>query len=161
MQRSRSIARFMSFEQGAEAIVVARNTATAMAVERLRRNLDIPIIGCMEPAIKPAAQLTRSARVAVLATGGTLADSDRYARLRSDHGRQIEVHECICHHWGSCRARRPRQSTVPRSGEPEPAPLHRIGVDTYVLGCTHYPFLCPRPAQWSVKTCSWSIQARQ
>lgn len=141
LQRSRTITRFM-LEQGAEAIVVACNTATAMAVEALRKEFDVPIIG-MEPAIKPAAQLSRSARVAVLATGGTLA-SDRYARLRSDHGRQIEVHERICHHW--VEAVEEGELDSPRVLDlvnAELAPLHRIGVDTYVLGCTHFPFLVP------------------
>ena len=141
VERSRTITRFM-LEQGAEAIVVACNTATAMAVERLRSEFDIPIIG-MEPAIKPAAQLTRSARVAVLATGGTLA-SDRYARLRSDHGRQIEVHECICRHWVEAVEQGDLDSPrVLDLVNAELAPLHRIGIDTYVLGCTHYPFLVP------------------
>ena len=141
LQRSRLITRFL-LEQGAEAIVVACNTATAMAVEGLRSEFEVPIIG-MEPAIKPAAQVTRSASVAVLATSGTLA-SDRYARLRSDHGRQIEVHERICRHW--VEAVEEGDLDSPRVFDlvnAELAPLHQLGVDTYVLGCTHFPFLAP------------------
>ena len=57
--------------QGAEIIVVACNTATAAAISTLREEFDVPFIG-MEPAVKPAAQATRSGVVGVLATAGTL-----------------------------------------------------------------------------------------
>lgn len=139
--RCRSITRFL-VEQGAGAVVVACNTATAIAVEQLRAEFAVPIVG-MEPAIKPAARLTRSGRIAVLATRGTLG-SDRYARLRSDHGDRIEVHERICHHWVEAVEEgdldNPRVHDLVNA---ELAPLHQLGVDTYVLGCTHFPFLLP------------------
>jgi glutamate racemase len=139
--RCRAIARFLA-EQGAEAIVVACNTATAIAVDTLRSEFDLPIIG-MEPALKPAARLTRSGKVAVLATQGTLL-SRRYARLLSDHGREIEIHERICRHWVEAveegDLENPRVFDLVNA---ELRPLHRAGVDTYVLGCTHFPFLAP------------------
>lgn len=133
------ITRFL-LEQGAEAIVVACNTATAVAVDHLRAEFGIPIIA-MEPAIKPAARHTRSGRIGVLATGGTLR-SDRYARLRLDHGQDIEVHERVCHHW--VEAVEEGDLDDPRVHDlvdAELRPLHAEGVDTYVLGCTHFPFL--------------------
>jgi len=139
--RGRTICRFL-IEQGAEAIVVACNTATAIAVETLRAEFRVPIIG-MEPALKPAARLTRSGKVAVLATRGTL-DSHRYARLLSDHGRSIEVHQRICHHWVELVEEgdldNPRVFDLVHA---ELLPLHQAGIDTYVLGCTHFPFLVP------------------
>ena len=141
LQRCRAITAFL-IEQGATAIVVACNTATAIAVERLRAEFTIPIVA-MEPAIKPASRLTRSGKVAVLATQGTLS-SDRYARLRADHGRYIDVHERICQHW--VEAVEEGDLDSPRVYDllnAELSPLHRLGVDTYVLGCTHYPFLVP------------------
>lgn len=139
--RCRLISHFL-VEQGATAIVVACNTATAIAVEVLRTEFALPIIG-MEPALKPAARLTRSGKVAVLATRGTLT-SHRYARLLSDHGRQIEVHERICHHW--VEAVEAGDLDSPRVFDlvnAELLPLNQAGVDTYVLGCTHFPFLVP------------------
>lgn len=139
IRRCRAITSFL-VEQGAGAVVVACNTATAIAVERLRQEFALPIVA-MEPAIKPAATLTRSGKVAVLATRGTL-NSDRYARLRSDHGRFIEVHERICHHWVEVVEEGDLDS--PRVFDlvnTDLSPLHELGVDTYVLGCTHYPFL--------------------
>lgn len=137
--RSRLITRFLR-EQGADAVVVACNTATAVAVDVLRAEFDLPIIA-MEPAIKPAARLTVSGRVAVLATRGTL-HSDRYARLRLAHGRSVEVHERICDGW--VEAVEAGEFDDPRVIDlvhAELAPLHAQGVDTYVLGCTHFPFL--------------------
>lgn len=139
--RCRQITRFL-IAQGAGAIVVACNTATAVAVEQLRDEFALPIIA-MEPAVKPAAAVTRSGQIAVLATRGTLG-SDRYARLLSDHGRQITIHERVCHHW--VEAVESGELDTPRVFDlvnAELAPLHRIGVDTYVLGCTHFPFLLP------------------
>ena len=137
--RCRTISHFLN-EQGAAAIVVACNTATAIAVETLRAEFDLPIVG-MEPALKPAARLTRSGKVAVLATRGTLS-SQRYARLLSDHGLQIEVHDRICHHWVDAveegELDNPRVFDLVNA---ELQPLQRVGVDTYVLGCTHFPFL--------------------
>lgn len=140
-ERSHLISRFL-LEQGAEAIVVACNTATAVAVDGLRRAFDVPIIA-MEPALKPAAGMTRSGRIAVLATEGTLG-SDRYARLRLDHGRDVEVHERICHHWVEVVEQGDLDnSRVYDLVNADIAPLHAQGVDTYVLGCTHFPFLLP------------------
>ncbi|MDJ0740920.1 MAG: glutamate racemase [Gammaproteobacteria bacterium] len=135
------IGRFL-VAQGAAAIVVACNTATAIAIDALRAAFDIPVIG-MEPALKPAAAATRSGQVAVLATHGTLR-SERYARLLSDHGRRVGVTARICHHWvaaveagdlDSVRVRDRVHAAV--------APLRARGVDTYVLGCTHFPLLQP------------------
>lgn len=139
VDRCRRIAQFL-IEQGAGAIVVACNTATAVAVDTLRSEFDIPIVG-MEPALKPAARLTTSGQVAVLATQGTL-HSHRYARLLSDHGDEIVVHDRICHGWVEAIEQGDLDS--PRTLDLVNAalqPLHVIGVDTYVLGCTHYPFL--------------------
>lgn len=139
IERGRRICRFL-VEQGAAAIVVACNTATAIAIETLRNEFAVPIVG-MEPALKPAARLTRSGDVGVLATQGTL-HSDRYRRLLSIHGREIAVHERVCHHWvevveeGDLAS--PRVYDLVNA---ELAPLHRAGIDTYVLGCTHFPFL--------------------
>ena len=69
-QRSRVLGDFL-LGQGAKALVVACNTATAAAVNDLRSLYEVPVIG-MEPAVKPAALATRSGVVGVLATTGTL-----------------------------------------------------------------------------------------
>ena len=127
-------------QQQAKAIVVACNTATSAAVEALRARFDLPIIA-MEPAIKPAAEQSRSRVIGVLATSGTLK-SERFANLHARHGNGVEIIVQPCPGWvelvesgdlGSSNA----QALVSRYV----TPLIEKGADTLVLGCTHYPFL--------------------
>lgn len=137
--RSRHIARFL-LEQGVGGIVVACNTATAAAIDVLREELSIPIIG-MEPALKPAAASTRTRHIAVLATPGTFG-SARYAKLRSSYGSDVIVHDQVCPHWVEAVEEgdlsNPRVLDLINAGL---APLAPTPIDTYVLGCTHFPFL--------------------
>lgn len=129
-------------ERGAKAIVVACNTATAVAVTELRHRWALPIIG-MEPAIKPAVALTRSGVVGVLATEGTLA-SARFAGLLEQYGGDVRVVTQPC----------PGLVAAVEAGDLDgPStrallagymqPLLSAGADTIILGCTHYPFLLP------------------
>ncbi len=128
--------------RGCTALVVACNAATAFAVDDLRAHLPLPVVA-MEPAIKPAASLTRSDVVAVLATAGTL-NSSRYAALRDRHGLQVRVVERVCHHWVEQVESGDLDSVAARAlVAAELQPLLDDGVDTLVLGCTHFPFLEP------------------
>ena len=126
--------------QQAKAVVVACNTATSAAVETLRARFDIPIIA-MEPAIKPAAQQTRSNVIGVLATSGTLS-SERFASLTARHGNGVKIVVQPCPGWvelvehGNINNKE-AHILVDRYV----TPLLEKGVDTLVLGCTHYPFL--------------------
>src|SRR5690606_1432593 len=88
-ERCRSIAAFL-LEQGAKALVLACNTATAAGVAELRELYpQVPLIG-MEPAVKPAAQATRSGVVGVLATTGTLK-SAKFAALLDRFASDVRV----------------------------------------------------------------------
>ena len=123
--------------------MVACNTATAMAVGALRAEFAAPVIG-MEPGLKPAAGMTASGQVAVLATHGTL-NSDRYARLLSDHGDEIAVHERICRDWVEAVEQGDLDSPLTHHlANAALQPLHAAGVDTFVLA------LCPLPVLLSV-----------
>jgi glutamate racemase len=126
--------------QEVKTLVVACNTATAAAVEALRERYSLPIIG-MEPAVKPAVSATRNGKVGVLATTGTLK-SAQFAALLENYGQSVEVYTQACEGLVECVER----------GEIDHAstyqlilryctPLIKAGVDTVVLGCTHYPFL--------------------
>ncbi len=138
-QRASEITEMM-LSKGCEVIVVACNTATAAAISYLRERFDVPFVG-MEPAVKPAARLTRSGVVGVLATEGTLKAEkyhltcDRYAdqvRVIGQVGRGfVELVETAC-------LEGPRAEAVVRESV---RPLVEAGADTIVLGCTHYPFL--------------------
>ena len=87
-QRSLSLAHFL-IGQGADAIVIACNTATAAAAASLRSRYGIPIIG-MEPAVKPAVAASKSGVVGVLATVGTL-ESARFAALLEKYAGDVEI----------------------------------------------------------------------
>lgn len=139
VERARVISRFLLL-QGAKAIVVACNTATAAAIKTLRQEFDVPIIG-MEPAVKPAAAATRSGVVGVLATTGTLK-SAQFAALLENYGRHIRVVTQACVGLVECIERGELQSESTHAlvaGYVKP--LLASGADTIVLGCTHYPFV--------------------
>lgn len=139
IDRARKITDFM-LEQGADVIVVACNTATAAAIKTLREEYSVSFIG-MEPAIKPAAALTRTGVVGVLATAGTLK-ADKYKDTKGRHAEDVIVVEHIGKGFvelvESGETVGPKaEATVTESLEP----LLDAGADTIVLGCTHYPFL--------------------
>jgi glutamate racemase len=139
IDRARSITRRL-MGMGAEIVVVACNTATAAAISTLREEFPIKFIG-MEPAIKPAAALTKTGVVGVLATAGTLK-AEKYLDTREKWAQSITVVE----HTGEGFVElvekgqtlgAEAETIVKRSL----APLLDAGADTIVLGCTHYPFL--------------------
>ncbi len=128
--------------RGVKSVVVACNTATAVAVTDLRARWSIPIIG-MEPAIKPAAALTRNGIVGVLATEGTLA-SARFAGLLEQYAGRARVVTQPCPglvaaveagHLDGEHARALLRRYL--------RPLQEARADTMILGCTHYSFLVP------------------
>lgn len=130
-------------QQGAKALVLACNTATAAAAADLReRYPQLPIVG-MEPAVKPAAAATRSGVVGVLATTGTLK-SARFAALLDRFANDVRVVTQPCPGLVECIEAGELQAPATRKllqGYVEP--LLAEGCDTLILGCTHYPFLRP------------------
>jgi glutamate racemase len=126
--------------QDVKALVVACNTATAAAIDKLRETYDVPIIG-MEPAVKPAAAATKNGVIGVLATVGTLK-SAQFAALLESYGRNVKVVTQGCVGLVECIERgeldTPETLALIRQYT---APLLAEGADTIVLGCTHYPFV--------------------
>jgi glutamate racemase len=130
-------------EHGCRMLVVACNTATAHAVTELRhQHPGLPVVG-IEPGVKPAAQSSRTGKIAVLATEAT-ARSERLKQLVRTHAAHIEVHVQPCPGWAT------RVETLNLDGAQFAAeirarvlPLLDAGVDRIVLGCTHYAFLIP------------------
>lgn len=137
--RAFAISEFL-LDQGARALVVACNSATAAAALDLRARLRLPIVG-IEPAIKPASAATGSGIVAILATASTL-QSRKYALLLERFGGFVRVISQPCSGLVECveagELDGPRTRALLR-GYVEP--LLQAGADTLVLGCTHYPFL--------------------
>jgi glutamate racemase len=138
--RSTRLARHL-MDEGAQAIVVACNTATAIAVVPLRETFaGVPIVG-VEPGVKPAAAASRCGRVGVMATGATLR-SARFRDLVQAHAGAAQVHLQAC--TGLAAAIEAGDLAAPALRElveRHCAPLRAAGVDTVVLGCTHYPFV--------------------
>ncbi|MDP2327989.1 MAG: glutamate racemase [Dehalococcoidia bacterium] len=129
-------------EAGMNAIVVACNTATSAALERLREVFDVPIVG-MEPPLKPAVEHSRSGTVVVLATPGTVR-GDRLARLQERHAGGARV-------WNIPM---PGLADLVEAGEIEGPRVEGMlrealagpiaeGADAVALGCTHYGWLRP------------------
>jgi glutamate racemase len=143
-RRSHAITDWLRQQDPIDALVVACNTATALAIDGLRAgHADLPIVG-VEPAIKPAIELSRSGHVGVLATRGTLG-SGRYLALRQRllgaAERPLHIHDQPCD--GLARAiEQDDADSVARLGRQYVEAVRRMApsLDTLVLGCTHYPF---------------------
>ena len=134
--RSEAIAATL-IAQGAKLIVVACNTASSVAIAHLRERFAVPFVG-LEPAVKPAVRLTRTGKVAVLATPRTVS-GERLRWLIDSHAGDVEVYtipapglaELVEH--GTLAGDDVRGLLRPLL---EPS-LNR-GADVIVLGCTHY-----------------------
>ncbi|MDQ7005404.1 MAG: glutamate racemase [Ghiorsea sp.] len=142
LQRSLYIAKELQHRHHMKALVVACNTATAASIHILRERLDIPVIG-MEPAIKPAVRQSKNGVVGILATEHTLK-SDKFSNLLDIHQHQARILTQPC--AGLVEA---VEQGVFHSAETQALlasyvlPLVDQGVDTLVLGCTHYPWFEP------------------
>ncbi len=137
--RCKRVADFLLTQQ-VKVLVVACNTATVHAVDYLRETLPIPVVG-IEPAVKPAARMTQTGVVGVLATQQTVT-SPRLQRLIRDYASDVQVIAQACPglvehvEAGDFYSEAVRQLLKQYT-----LPLLDAGADTLVLGCTHYPFL--------------------
>jgi len=139
IERSAKITEFL-IGRGAAIVVVACNTATSAAISTLRSRFCIPFVG-MEPAVKPAANLSKSGVIGVLATKGTLG-GDLYNNTLERYASSVEVIEMA----GTGLVQLVEEGKL-ESQQTECLvrkyiePMVEAGADQIVLGCTHYPFL--------------------
>jgi len=128
-------------DQGVKIIILACNTGTAAGLAEAQKAFNIPIIGVVEPGVRGAALATVNRKVGVIGTQGTIA-SGTYQRALAAYDAGIRVTARAC----------PRFVEFAQRGEVEGpaietvateylAPLRDAGVDTVILGCTHYPLL--------------------
>lgn len=130
-------------DEGAKLIVIACNTASAAALKHLRGLYpDYPFVG-MEPAVKPAAEQTLSGKVGVLATPSTF-QGELYASVVERFAHDVQVFQATCPglvrqiergHLDTPKTRQILEETL--------EPMLNEGVDTLVMGCTHFPFVIP------------------
>ncbi|MBI5945299.1 MAG: glutamate racemase [Chloroflexi bacterium] len=139
---SEGITRFL-LEQSSKLIVVACNTASAAALKYLRgRFPDVPFVG-MEPAVKPAAETTKTGRVGVLATPATFQGA-LYASVVERFGAGVELFQHTCPGLVGQIENGDLESNATRAIlEDALTPMLEKNIDTVVLGCTHYPFVIP------------------
>jgi glutamate racemase len=139
---SEAITRFL-LDQGAKLIVVACNTASAAALHSLREKFPhVSFVG-MEPAVKPAAEHTRSGRVGVLATPATFQGA-LYASVLERFANGVQILQHTCPGLVGQIERGDLDGDNARAIlEDALRPMLDRGIDTVVLGCTHYPFVIP------------------
>ena len=128
-------------ERGIKALIVACNTASAYALDALRADLDIPVLGVIEPGAAAAVRHSRNKRIGVIGTAGTI-QSGRYADLIHTFDPDATVFAKACPLFVPLAEEGWTDGDVPRHvahaylGE-----LAEQQIDTLVLGCTHYPLL--------------------
>lgn len=137
---SRQIIRFLQ-KQDVKAIVVACNTASAYALPEIEKEIDMPIIGVVKPGAKIAVESTRNGKIGVIGTRGTIG-SETYTTYIKELNPQIEVMGKAC----------PLLVNLVEEGLWEDPVTEEIttryltdlidsGIDTLILGCTHYPMI--------------------
>ena len=142
LQYARQDMRFLSgFDL--KAVVIACGTISANCLEELRRESAVPVTGVVEPAVERAAAATRSGKVGLIATRASVG-SWAYERAFRRLDPALEVRALACPLFvplveeGRCR---PGDVVIETVAREYLAPLREAGVDTLVLGCTHYPLL--------------------
>jgi glutamate racemase len=132
-------------ERGAKLLVVACNSATAAALPALRGELErrLPVVGVVRPESRLAAAATRSGKVGLIATPATVS-SGAYARALAEAAPDAELHAVASAELAPLiQAGGDVDHRVLACVEGACQPLKRAGVDTVILGCTHYPIVRP------------------
>ena len=138
-QRGQQVADALA-AHGAKALVIACNTATAVAAETIRAHTVLPVVA-LEPGVKPAASLTQKGVIGVLATTRTLA-SHRFQRLVDQFAQEVRVVTQGCPGLAEAiELHGARSQQVEELLDAYVLPLAVAGADVVVLGCTHYPWV--------------------
>ena|SRR5439155_9016976 len=138
---ARQITSVLVDRHGVKMVVVACNTAAAAALDVLRFEHEVPVIGVVDPGVRSAITATRNGRVGVIGTVGTIG-SGAYQRAVEATRSPIVLTSAACPGFVEFVERgEVRSEQVHVLAERLLAPLMAAGVDTLLLGCTHYPFL--------------------
>jgi glutamate racemase len=139
---ARQAAEFLA-AAGVEGIVVACNTASAVALDVFERTFGGPVIGVVEPGVRAALAASRTGRIGVIGTPATVR-SDAYGRGLRERRADVTVLSRACPLFVPLAEEGWTEGDVPRlAAERYLAPLREEGVDALVLACTHYPLLKP------------------
>jgi len=128
-------------DKGIKMLVVACNTSAAVALDVLSEQLEVPVIGVIEPGARAAVKRTRNRKVGVIGTEGTIA-SGAYTRALKRLDPQLELYTRACPLFVPLAEEGWVDNAVARGAAAlYLTSLKRSGIDTLVLGCTHYPLL--------------------
>ena len=128
-------------EEDVKLLVVACNAASSTALEEARRRYDVPIVGVIEPGVRAAAAATRSGRIGLIGTSVTVS-SGAYEAALAAIDEELELVSKACPRFVEFVERGETASEeVVDAAEEYLRPLARAGIDTLILGCTHYPLL--------------------
>jgi glutamate racemase len=127
-------------QSGVKLIVAACNSATAAALPELQERIAVPIVGVLAPEAHAAVQATRNRRVGVLATAATIA-SGRYEEAVHALDAGVSVVAVACPRLVPLIEAGETTDELDRAVREYAAPLKAAGVDTVILGCTHYPMI--------------------
>lgn len=137
---SKQIVRFLQ-EQQVKAIVVACNTASAYALEALEEETHLPIIGVVKPGAKTAVETTRNGKIGVIATKGTIR-SEIYTQYIQQLNQNAQVVGKACPLFVSLVEEGLLEDPVTEEiAQRYLSGLIDVGIDTLILGCTHYPLI--------------------
>ena len=136
-----SISRFL-ISQGAQILVFACNTTSALALDTARGCFDVPIFGVIRPGARVATQQS-GGKVGVLATAATV-QTRVYTRVLQEYRADLQVEEVGCPAFVPLvESHRTESIEALEACKHYLAPLQHMGAETVVLGCTHYPLLLP------------------
>ncbi|MBI2890783.1 MAG: glutamate racemase [Nitrospirae bacterium] len=122
-------------------LVIACNTSSAYSLERLRATFSVPVVGVIEPGVREALSATRKGRVGVIGTAGTI-NSGAYQNLLTRARRGLKVAARACPLFVSLAEEGWTRGAVAYAvARTYLAPIRSQGIDTLILGCTHYPLL--------------------
>lgn len=130
-------------QRDVKALVVACNTVSAVALDALAKSVPLPMIGVLEPAVREAARVTKAAKIGVIGTPATVRSGAYPRRLHALRSGATVVQKA-CPMFVPLAEEGWIDGSVPRMiAETYLSDLRRAGIDTLVLGCTHYPLLEP------------------
>jgi glutamate racemase len=134
-------------ERGVKMLVVACNSVSAVALDAIRARWSVPVIGVIEPGARAAVATTRTSRIGVVGTEATIS-SGAYTRALRAIGPTVEIYMRACPLFVPLAEEGWTDGPIARQvAETYLASLARSGIDTLVLGCTHYPLLKPLIAE--------------
>ncbi len=124
-------------------LVIACNTATAVALDDIRQQLEIPVVGVILPGTRAAVKASKNQRIGIIGTVGTI-QSGSYEKAIHSRVRQAEIYSLACPKFVPLVESNQAQSPIAKKVVAETLmPLQNKKIDTLVLGCTHYPLLRP------------------